>query len=257
MMDRAEISVSPRKLTWMLAAVAIALACASVACAVAKYRFGHGELQGASRLFDLMQEANVPTWFSSVLLLVCATWLWMIGRLKKAQGEPFARHWAGLAIVFVMLSLDETAQVHDLVSDQLQARLHTSGVFFYAWVIPAIGFLAVLAVTYFRFLLHLPNRTRILFLLAGTVYVGGAVGMEMVAAIYDQSHDFENAVTAAMANVEETMEMAGLVIFIYALTAYLSSTFGRVGIGFGFGAPATQERRTDAPAVLARARSLR
>jgi hypothetical protein len=81
--------------------------------------------------------------------------------------------------------------------------------------------------------------------------------MEMVAAVYDQSHGYENAITAAMANIEETMEMAGLVIFNYALTAYLSSTFGRVGISIGFGAPAPQAGRDDEPGVLARAAALR
>jgi hypothetical protein len=93
-------------------------------------------------------------------------------------------------------------------------------------------------------------RTRILFLLAGVVYVGGALGMEMVAGVYDQSHGYENAVTATMANVEETMEMAGLVIFIYALTAYLSSAFGDVRLRFG--AHASDGQRPPVPAQLCR-----
>ena len=76
-----------------------------------------------------------------------------------------------------------------------------------------------MAIAYARFLIHLPRRTCVLFLLAGAVYVGGALGMEMVAAVYDQSHGYENAVTASLSTVEETMEMLGLVLFNYALTA--------------------------------------
>jgi hypothetical protein len=69
--------------------------------------------------------------------------------------------------------------------------------------------------------------------------------MEMVAAVYDQSHGYENGVTAAMSTVEETMEMLGLVVFIYALTAYLSSSFGHVRLRFG--GPASLEHASPAP----------
>jgi hypothetical protein len=244
-----QLTIHPGKLTRWLTAIVLVLIAASVACAVARYRYGHADLLGGARLFNLMEEANVPTWFSSVLLLICATWLWLIARLTKLRGERFARHWLALAAIFLLMSLDETAQVHDLVSDQLHDRLHTHGVLYYAWVIPAGAFLALIGLAYVRFLFALPRRTAVLFVLAGGIYVGGALGMEMVAAVYDESHGYENAITAAMANVEESMEMLGLVVFGYALLSYLTSTFGPLRIGAGAATETVQDVAAEGMAV--------
>lgn len=91
----------------------------------------------------------------------------------------------------------------------------------------------LLAVTYWRFLLHLPFRSRMLFLTSAVVYVGGALGMEMVGGWYAQNYGSGNLSYVAIATLEETLEMLGVVIFIYALLRYLAAEIGAVRLVFG------------------------
>jgi hypothetical protein len=99
-------------------------------------------------------------------------------------------------------------------------------------VIP-YGLLALaVAASYARFLLHLPPRTRTLFLVAGGLYVGGALGMEMVAGVlagipgWGTEGNLRYAVP-----VEELCEMLGVVMFIHVLLSYLGRRMGEVRLG--------------------------
>jgi hypothetical protein len=51
------------------------------------------------------------------------------------------------------------------------------------WVIPYGIASAVLALLYFRFVWQLPRVTRARFIVAGLLFVGGALGFEMLSAI--------------------------------------------------------------------------
>ena len=119
------------------------------------------------RLFDLNAEANVPTWYSSALLLASASLLASIAYVRRESGDAFRIQWTILALVFLGLSIDGAAQVHELVAQAIRACLNTDGFLYFAWVIPAALFLVVFAVLYFSFLMDLPAKTRRLFLVAG------------------------------------------------------------------------------------------
>ncbi|MGH7926611.1 MAG: hypothetical protein ACREQV_02295 [Candidatus Binatia bacterium] len=84
----------------------------------------------------------------------------------------------------------------------------------------------IFAISYWRFLRYLPSRIQFLFCLAAILYVGGATGVESLGAIYWEMHDLQNEgdLTYNMiATVEETLEMAGTLVFIHALFLYISS----------------------------------
>ena len=68
---------------------------------------------GLGAVFDLSLEANVPTWYSAAALLVSALALGLITAVKLRERAPFAKHWGGLAAMFVYLSLDEVARFHE------------------------------------------------------------------------------------------------------------------------------------------------
>jgi len=55
--------------------------------------------------------------------------------------------------------------------------------------------------------------------IAAVVYVAGAAGMEVVEALLDRL--WGSLSFSLLTIVEETLEMAGLVIFIHALLSYL------------------------------------
>ncbi|MEW5791898.1 MAG: hypothetical protein AB1790_10555 [Pseudomonadota bacterium] len=226
----AEIRLSPQRIAKTLAAAILLLTWASIAGQIAKYVFGYAGLFGFVRLFHLDQEGNVPTWFSSFLLLSCAILLAANASAAGAARARFARHWAILALIFLFMSVEEVASFHELVGTRMQHAFQTTGVLYYAWVIPGSIFVAIFALSYLRFLFHLPARTRRLFLSAGLLYVGGALGLEFVSGNYAALHGEESLSYAMLTTVEEVLEMAGLAVFAYALLSHTERHVGELRI---------------------------
>jgi hypothetical protein len=155
------------------------------------------------QLFDVDAENNLPTWFSGLLLGVTAFWVWLQADAKRAGADRWALHWRVLAIVFFVMSLDEVAGLHETVNTMSDVT----------WAIPG-GILALLiGLSYFPFLWSLPKATRNAFVLAGCLFVGGSVGVEMIGAPMVEDAMPYNLVTV----VEEGMEMGGVIIFLSAL----------------------------------------
>lgn len=172
-------------------------------------------------MFDLGGEANLPATFSGALLLLSGLLLAATALHKRRAGAPFALLWSVLAAAFLYLSLDELASIHDNISSPMAQVYKTSGALMYGWVIPyglAVGALLLVSV---RFLLHLPPRTRNLFVLSGILYVGAALGIELTQA-YTNSLALETGPFAFLSvTLEETLEMLGVVVFIHALLSYI------------------------------------
>ncbi len=173
------------------------------------------------RLFHLGQENNIPIWFAIFILTVSSILLGMIYWVKKQEGDLYQRYWLMLAIIFLALSIDEAASIHEEFGSILANRFPTSGYLYYIWVVPALIFVFLFCLVFSRFILHLPRRTAILFVISGVVYVGGAVGFEILAApCEDQCDTFGFSILILF---EETLEMLGIVAFIYALLDYVAS----------------------------------
>ncbi|HET7876233.1 MAG TPA: hypothetical protein VFN71_12010 [Methylomirabilota bacterium] len=216
------LTVSPRRAAWLLGGAVAGLVMAGVAGQISKHVFGHDRLLGFVRLFDLDAEANVPTWYASVTLLLCAGLLGLIARAESERGGRDATRWAVLALIFVGLSIDEAASIHELAIKPLQTAWNTRGIFYFGWIIPGGIFALLVGVAYGRFLWRLPIRTRRRFVLAGALYVGGALGVEMAGGAVAGSYGREQLGYVALATVEETLEMIGILVFLYALAAHLA-----------------------------------
>jgi hypothetical protein len=168
------------------------------------------------QLFDVDEEDSIPTWYSTTALFLASSLLFLISRLKRADRDPSLLYWYGLTAAFAALSLDEIAGFHETLNSQVD----------YSWAIPGGIAAAVFGLAYLRFLWRLPSQTRWLFILAGAVFVGGAVGVEMSTDWY-ADEDLLNTLAYNLWNtVEEGMEMAGVVLFIHALLKYLAGEGG-------------------------------
>jgi hypothetical protein len=176
---------------------------------------GEELLEDLGPMLSLSYEGNLPTWFSSSLLLVCSLAAGAIAR-SLAAGEPWRVHWWGLAIGFGYASLDEAAGFHE----NLGGHFETSGVLYFDWVIPAVAILAVLAALYLPFVRALPARTRVGLIVAGIIYVGGALGMELPLGWWTDHHGDDGLGYALIDWVEETMEMIGASLGIVTLVAH-------------------------------------
>ena len=205
------------------------IAVLGIVAAVCRMGFGieHGPIDVIS-LIDLQAESSLPAWYSSMLLALAAALLGLIGWNKAARRQRFVWHWVVLAFIFALLSADETIQFHERAAWPVERIFKLKGAFLYGWVIPALMFVGAVGIGYVKFLQHLPAATRRRFILAGAVYVGAALGLEMVEGVWDTSHGKENGVYLAMVAVEEVFEMVGIVIFIHALLAYARDQWGAI-----------------------------
>lgn len=151
---------------------------------------------------------------------------------QRSRGERWFWHWLILTGGFFVLSLDETVSLHEQISARLSGVLDTGGAFTFAWVLPASAACALLLISYVPFLRALPIGYAAAFLLAGVLYVGGAVGMEMAAGrVVERTAEglrgFQTPEYRLLTNVEEGLEGLGALLFLAALWSYAA----RLGIG--------------------------
>ena len=233
------IGVSPsrcaRALAVAVAAVVAASICASLLSflAVADPALSHAR-DTFVHLTWVDGEANIPAWFSAVLLLLAALLLGAIASAERRRGSP-AVLLALLALIFVCLSLDEVAQLHELSIRPLREHFHVTGLFYYPWIGPAGMAATTVAIGYSGFLAALPGRTRRLFMLAGALYVGGALVIEAVSGRQASLHGEHTPGYHVIVTLEELLEMSGIVVFIYALMDHIARRFTR--LTFLFPAP--------------------
>ena len=161
---------------------------------------------------------------AALLTALIAATLW------KA-GEPYGRHWAALAVLFTGFSIDEGAQIHDSTGGApLRDALGTSGLLYYAWVIPALISALVVGLVFARFLFALPPPTRNYLILSAAIFMAGAIGAEMVSGWYEEQHPGPTLDYATLSSFEEFLEMYGVILLIAGLLDYAASKIGHTEI---------------------------
>ncbi len=169
------------------------------------------------KLFDVNSESNVPTWFSSLLLFGDALFAGLIAAMVRRAGGRDARHWAGLAVVLLLLSLDEVAALHERLQGPAGALLGSGarGPLHFAWVVPGVLLVLVAGAAFGGFVARLPKGTRRLVVTAGAIYVTAAVGLEAASGIVLEAHG-DRALYLLVTAAEEGLEMCGAVLLLYA-----------------------------------------
>ncbi len=124
-----------------------------------------------------------------------------------------------------------------MVVDQIDYLIH------YEWVVPLGVFVFIGLLAYLRFVANLPKKTALLFLLAGTIFVVGALGMEALSGqqilASGGGENWENVtgmpkiVEGIGSSIEEFLEMLAILVLIYALLSYISSYVKELTIQFG------------------------
>ncbi len=192
-----------------------------------KFYMGHDWVYGLVPLFDFDGERNVPTLFSSVALMSCGALLGLIGWLHHQQSRSGFK-WFCLGAIFLFLGVDEIAGLHELLGVPSREKFGTSGLLYYAWVIPYGAALLGLGIMYARWFFNLPAQSRKYFAFAGITFLSGAMGVEMISGAHAEVHGIENVTYALIYTIEESLEMLGTGIFLYALLGYLTTQFGDI-----------------------------
>ncbi len=182
--------------------------------------------------FDISRELNLPTYFSSILLLFSSGLLSSISWIKFIEKEKFSTifSWGFLAFLFLFLSIDELIGLHERLINPVKDNLGVSGALLFAWVIPYGVLIVILAFSYLKFMKRLPRTVRNLFFLAAGLFVFGALGLEMVEGQFVTIHAESGAPVyyketvpyIVLVSIEELLEMTGVVVFIYALLLYIA-----------------------------------
>ena len=170
------------------------------------------------RLFKL-DELSIPTWYSTSLLLISSMLLGAIAYLKKVREEQYVFHWALLSLIFLFMSIDDAVELHERLNF---FQLYIGDIRFkYSWVIFGAAFVLIIFLLYFRFLFNLPSKIRNLFLLGGILFVTGAIGFEIVGWTHRTFYFQGTYLWMMFSTLEESLEMLGTTVFIYALLKYL------------------------------------
>ncbi len=216
------VEISIKKTVYWLYGLVFALNTVGFAGRVIEKLLGYDDTE-LVRLFDVAKEANVTSWFSSFLLSVSALLLFLITKIKFQERDTFSRHWAFIACVFLYLSLDESARIHEATIEPVREFVHASGLFYYSWVIIAIPVIMGLALIYRKFVFSLPIRTRNQFILAAIIFMAGAIGFEMLGGLFHDVKISGVQLLSFTVTLEELFENLGVVVFISALLAYIKS----------------------------------
>jgi hypothetical protein len=220
------IELSGKAITTAFALSIVALGLAHVVFQSVRHHLGMPEFYGLVRLFDMGVEANIPTFFSSMQMLVVSLLLTAIGLVKRRSADRYARQWLWLAVMFFLLSLDEMSEVHEMTIRPIRelAPGLVTGLFYWAWVIPAGVLVVLVSIGFASFVFrYMPGYLRRAAVLGAIVFVAGAVGVEMPEARYAQINGIDNFTYALYVLLEETMEMSGILIFLSGLLRYAGS----------------------------------
>ena len=192
---------------------------------VAQFMFGYESLLTLIPTWDFNTEGNMPTLFTTFTFVIAGLLLSIIAHTKYKTKQAYLA-WLILVLVFLFLAADEATSIHERVGQLFRSQTNTSGIFNISWVIP-YGIAAIIfGISYARFLLRLPRRIAVIFIISGVVFVTGAIGIELVGgAIKIESGD-ETLAYALLYTLEESLEMLGVITFVYGLVSYISTEYG-------------------------------
>ena len=227
-----QISVKPSRIARVLGLVAFLLVLASTGSQLMAYLTGRPHIFGLVPLFSVDVEQNIPTFFSAFLLLFAALLLAVITVLKRNQTASHVSHWTILSFGFLLMAADEVVSYHESLGEPTSKLLGDASLGLFSWAILGIALIVVLAPFFVRFLLHLPAKTRLTFLVAAILYLGGSVGFELIGGAYAKSHGLQDFTYRMIVTIEESLEMAGLIIFIWALLKYIAENYTEVRFRF-------------------------
>jgi hypothetical protein len=192
-------------------------------------------------LLDLHGEANVPTWYATIL------WL-LVGQIALATyfvertigGTRFQWFWLIIAAVFFAASCDEMTCIHEIIGMGLYAANRTSTASQSQDALTqagaAIFYVPVLAVFFVALMLFLWGRFRTvklarLALCTSLLFFGLSIGCDFHQVLARRSVSMSSRQELQIYNfslvTEEVLENLGALFFMFAIGRYMLITCGR------------------------------
>lgn len=220
--------ILPKKLFKLTCYTILALLIINLITNVFKHYFYIGNYNDLTfnllQMFNFDTERNIPTLFSVFLLAFASILLGFIGYVYRQLKQSFMP-WTLLSLIFLFLALDETSSFHESLTPFLNGHFEANGLLYFSWVVPYGVITLLIGLSFIKFLASLPTHTNKLFIYSGLIYVSGAIGIEMLSGLYAQQNGDFNMVYTCLYSIEETLEMFGIALFIYALLNYIAKEF--------------------------------
>lgn len=185
-------------------------------------------------LFDVDTEANVPTWVSSVLLLMCALAAWLMSMRVPASGWRQRRGFGLIAVLLAIVSADESIALHERCAAVFLQWFDARGINrLWVWALGAllVSGVAAMLIPFFQALES--RRLRSGLLISAVVYAIGALGFEVLGQHYAATHGWSDPVYVTLSAIEEFLEMCGPLIFLHSIGREMAGSTGIVTISSG------------------------
>lgn len=224
--------VARRVLFWVLATIAVltVLHLTMQYLNYSVYNEKQGQIYEISNRFDFDDEVSVPTWFSQMLLFAIASCGFLLAYMQRARAPKL--FWSLVGGIGVFMSLDEGASLHELVLQIVHLKFlgEVSPVLTdNAWLI-LLPFIAATALSLLYYMTKLlPRQTIMLCIVGGSIYLGGAVVIDIIYSASAANTFMHKGVLVA---IEEVSELIGSAIILFAFMQYIETTYGsRIGKG--------------------------
>ena len=218
-----QIYLKRSKIIKFLSFVALALIIIHIIILCIYYYVGDPDKFDFVRMFDLDMERNVPTLFSSAILLISGFLFYLLSKIPSEVKKGSRRYWLGLSFVFIFLAFDESAKIHEQLGDFTERFVDASGYLHYPWVISYSILVLLLAAIYLRFFLKMDKKVFWAFIGAAVIFLSGAIGFELIGANESSQHGTDTVLYSIYYTIEESLEMFGVIYLIYILLGLLES----------------------------------
>ena len=208
-------------LLWLATAIVLGL---GILREVVVHIIGTGTALKDLRHFALDAEHSLPAWYESFLMAAASGLLAIMAALARHRDPRNRLQWMLLAVIFILMSIDEVVSFHEVSIVPLRNAFNLSGFLYFSWVIIAAPVLLALAIFFIPFMLRLPTRTAVRFVAAGTLFVAGAFGMEFVGGYYASIGGMDYLPYKIAAVCEESLEITGMTLFVTSLLQHLADT---------------------------------
>lgn len=178
--------------------------------------------------FDLDEEGNIPSWFSSAQLLSIGVLMWCVAFLQAAEDRPSRLSLLVLGACFIFFSMDESLVIHERFKSYFGAGdNYRVWMLIYA-VIGAAIFLAIRRDVLAAWKLY--RRATLLMIAALGLVVLGGLGLEIVDVEVTDPHPERTFLNRSAVILEEWLEMLGATIILYAVILFARQKFRLVPV---------------------------
>jgi hypothetical protein len=218
----AVIHVNPRAIVFFLFSMITLLVTIHMSMSFCDSRDVCGGYTAFSRnhsyLFKLDNESNLPTWFSVIQLAATSLAIFITASFH-AERRGARSGWIMLGVMFLYMSLDEATDLHGawigFLPEDASLLGQRSG---FDWVLPGLMIVLLISAMFLPWLKQLPRKTLILFIIAAATYVLGGMGLELIGAFtFRPDPSASNLLYGLVATAEETLEMLGVAIMLFAV----------------------------------------